>query len=344
MLYTKKQILTNDEMAVLSESYLCKVRIEGLKFWKAYPLDKRRNDWFLWTVINRPNYFNKVDQQFDIPAKTEWANIFPELKANYLYAMQQLPDKDQSFRNKAWFEVSELNSDLRQQKFIYQITGIKNDLTGYALRIIELAKQDRGTDFFQPLQMCGDIIITNAKYMGYTNDEIFVFLKQLMDANIGQLTEWADAKSDLLHLKESPLALSFKTFDNKWIDINQLKGKVILIDFWATWCSNCLEYMPVIQKAYKAYHEKGFEVLSLSINKISEREKVLTAERRLNVTWPLGIIGDEKLKTDIWRKFKFSSVPQLILLDKNGMLIENNGGLMNETALNNLIKQALDIP
>ena len=83
-------------------------------------------------------------------------------------------------------------------------------------------------------------------------------------------------------------------------------------------------------------------MLSISINKNSEKEQVFAAEKKMNVSWPLAIIGGEKVQKDIWKRFAFQGVPQLLLLDKNGKLIENNGKLMDERTLNELLKEVLE--
>lgn len=192
------------------------------------------------------------------------------------------------------------------------------------------------------IQQTVEVIFSDYKNLGLSDEDLLRYLDCLRQARITQLSEWIDGKFRMLRLKSEPLQLAFKSVDNQLVDIQQMKGKVILIDFWATWCSACLEYMTTVKSAYEKYHKKGLEVLSISINKNSEKAKVLAIEKKMNFSWPLGIIGDEKLNNEIWKKFAFTSVPQLILLDKDGKLIENNGRLMSPETLDYLIKNALE--
>jgi cytochrome c biogenesis protein CcmG, thiol:disulfide interchange protein DsbE len=58
------------------------------------------------------------------------------------------------------------------------------------------------------------------------------------------------------------------------IDLSNMRGKVVLVHFWATWCSSCREEMPVLDAFYKHYHDKGVELVAISLDKPRSREKV----------------------------------------------------------------------
>ncbi len=152
----------------------------------------------------------------------------------------------------------------------------------------------------------------------------------------------------MIHLKINIAKLGRESFNLDLTDtkgeilrIADLKGKVVMLDFWATWCSTCIEYMPEIKKVYDEYHHKGFEVVPVSIDKENNKSQVLKIEERLGLSWQISIIGDLPLNAGIWKKYGFLSVPQLILLDKNGKLILNNGILRNPSGLSEQVKAAL---
>lgn len=75
-------------------------------------------------------------------------------------------------------------------------------------------------------------------------------------------------------LKESAPPLRIETAGASEFDLGAMRGKVVLVDFWATWCAPCLEEFPVISKFYRQHHAQGFEVIALSIDKPRNRAKM----------------------------------------------------------------------
>ncbi len=73
--------------------------------------------------------------------------------------------------------------------------------------------------------------------------------------------------------REAP-ALSVKTVNGRDFDLSAMRGKVVLMVFWATWCAPCLAELPVIGKFHRKYHAKGFEVIALSVDEPRNREKM----------------------------------------------------------------------
>ena len=88
----------------------------------------------------------------------------------------------------------------------------------------------------------------------------------------------------LADLKTKPLDLKFTAADGHEVDLAQMRGKVVLIDFWATWCGPCVAELPNVLKAYEKLHPKGFEIVGISLD--SDRAKLETFIKEKNMTWP----------------------------------------------------------
>ena len=101
--------------------------------------------------------------------------------------------------------------------------------------------------------------------------------------------------------------------------LGDLKGKVALVDFWATWCEPCLETMPRLQDLYSAYSAKGFDVWGVSIGEDKDRvEKIKKMVDKLDISYPIFV--DAK-QTPAWYQFKVKAIPAMYLLDRESQIV-----------------------
>ena len=82
-----------------------------------------------------------------------------------------------------------------------------------------------------------------------------------------RVRELAMKRRAVLTALAQPLDLVFTALDGRSIDTKQWRGRVVLVDFWATWCVPCLKEMPNVRAAYQKYHDKGFEVIGIAFEK-----------------------------------------------------------------------------
>ena len=118
-----------------------------------------------------------------------------------------------------------------------------------------------------------------------------------------------------------PLDIHFTAVDGRKVDLNQLKGKVVLVDFWATWCGPCVAEVASLKKAYEAYHSKGFEILGISLDE--NRKALLDFVEKHNMPWPQYFDG-KHWNNEISFRFGINGVPTQWLVDKKGILRELN--------------------
>ncbi len=112
---------------------------------------------------------------------------------------------------------------------------------------------------------------------------------------------------------------TFPDINGKQVSLSSFKGKYVLIDFWASWCGPCRQESPNVQKQYELYKDKGFEVVSVSIDKKMEDWKKAISQDNLKGT--LLLAQDSK---KIMLDYTFSGIPYMVLLDKEGKIIAKN--------------------
>jgi peroxiredoxin len=109
-----------------------------------------------------------------------------------------------------------------------------------------------------------------------------------------------------------------KDLDGKPLSIASRKGKVVLLDFWATWCGPCVAELPNVLKTYEKYHDKGFEIIGISLD--SDKEKLTSFIKAKNMTWPQYFDGkgwENKIST----QYGIRSIPSTYLIDKEGKVL-----------------------
>jgi len=118
-----------------------------------------------------------------------------------------------------------------------------------------------------------------------------------------------------------PIDLRFTAVDGREVDLSKLKGKVVLIDFWATWCGPCVGELPHVKDAYDQQHPKGFEIVGVSLDR--EKESLTAFVSGHKMDWPQffdGLAWQNKFAL----QFGIESIPAMWLIDKKGNLRDIN--------------------
>lgn len=119
---------------------------------------------------------------------------------------------------------------------------------------------------------------------------------------------------------------AFPDFDEKDmkgdpLSISKFKGRVVLVDFWATWCGPCVNELPVVQAAYEKYHGRGFEIIGISLDKDLARLKAFIETKQMN--WPQYFDG-KGWQNKLAVKYGIDSIPATFLLDREGRIVARN--------------------
>jgi thiol-disulfide isomerase/thioredoxin len=148
------------------------------------------------------------------------------------------------------------------------------------------------------------------------------------------------ADKKLHGLENKPIALHGKTIDGKDFSSDQWKGKVILVDFWATWCGPCKAMLPKLNQMYAQYHDKGFEIVGVSCDKDPNALKKYLAQSK-DIHWPQ-LYGGNNPDTGwhpLAEEFGIINLPMQLLIDKKGTLRAFGAGEAFESQIPKLLEE-----
>ena len=155
--------------------------------------------------------------------------------------------------------------------------------------------------------------VANAFYSYYPGSEPSnnfqkqtVFLRKYMDNN------------DFYDVPE----ISLKTPDNKTLNLSSLKGKYVLVDFWASWCGPCRRENPNVVKLYKKYRKKNFTVYSVSLDEDGTKWK--QAIKMDNLIWPNHVSDLKGWQSSVVPMFNIQGIPYTVLVNPEGKIIGIN--------------------
>lgn len=130
-----------------------------------------------------------------------------------------------------------------------------------------------------------------------------------------------------------------ETLDGTPVDLGAYEGRVVILDFWATWCKPCVDIMPDLQKIHDTYSDKGVAVVGISIDEGKDRiEKIRKFVDKLDVTYP--VLSDAR-QTPAWHAFKVRAIPALFLIDRDRQIVAQWLGTVDHKKIEAELKKHL---
>ncbi|MBI2193563.1 MAG: TlpA family protein disulfide reductase [Planctomycetes bacterium] len=166
----------------------------------------------------------------------------------------------------------------------------------------------------------------------------FSFVKENRQAS----DYFSDQKASLEEIGKPFEDFDEKSLDGKMVSASLYRGKVVLIDFWATWCQPCMQELPGLVEGYRRYQPQGFEIIGISLDQEDRKGDLPNLRqviRRKKVTWPQ-IADGQGWQSQLAEKYKIRSIPATYLLDRQGRIYRK--GLRGKAlwdAVNKLLAQ-----
>jgi thiol-disulfide isomerase/thioredoxin len=148
-------------------------------------------------------------------------------------------------------------------------------------------------------------------------------LEELAKSTNPEIAELAKTRLEtekvMAELKSKPLDLKFTALDGREVDLAKLRGKVVLVDFWATWCGPCMVGVPELVKTYQQWKDKGFEIVGISLDE--EEAELKRVVKQKQMTWPQYFDG-KGWENPYAKKYNVEGIPTMWLVNKQGMVVD----------------------
>ncbi len=158
--------------------------------------------------------------------------------------------------------------------------------------------------------------------------------KKLADRYNIRLANEAEQELAVLDYRLAPMDLKFEAADGSAVDFAALRGKVVIVDFWASWCPPCRKEAPELAALYQKYQDKGLAVVGVSLDQ--DRRKMEAFAAQSGMTWPHYFDG-RGWDTKLSREHAIASIPTVWVIGQDGRLIDNNARGKLETMIPHLL-------
>jgi thiol-disulfide isomerase/thioredoxin len=166
---------------------------------------------------------------------------------------------------------------------------------------------------------------------------VIPFLTSLAQSDVTDVAALGNGQLAVQRLKTIPMELKFTAVDGTAFDLAALRGQVVLIDCWATWCVPCIKELPNIKAARAKWGDKGFSVVGISFDRVADRAKLEKFIADEELAWPHWF-NEKGSPNPFGKAYNIRSIPATFLLDKDGLLVTTDThGEKLEAALQKLL-------
>lgn len=291
------------------------------------------------------NHLNKVDTAVTTvlsrPVGDEFYSSVSELKLQVLSVLHDLGDKTAKAKLETFLKelqaskragVPQLAERFQLQQTVQDLATL--DEAGQKALVAKIVEQIKTVpkEDGAALQFTIQLAMSAGEMLQRTNSPIAVSsfaaivdaIKERKDERLADLVTSLEGTVRRLQLPGNPILVEGKTVGGEAFNIDSLKGKVVLVDFWATWCGPCVAELPHLQELYTAYQPKGFEVVGISLD--TDKAELESFIKAREVKWP--ILFEESdgagWGNKIASHYGISAIPTMILVGRDGKVISTS--------------------
>ncbi len=145
-------------------------------------------------------------------------------------------------------------------------------------------------------------------------------LRSLLDHSDPAVAAMAQEELNLVEVRKAPFAFKFTALDGAVVDCAQHRGKVLAVFFWTSNSDSARKDLETLRNIYSEYHRDGFEIVTVSYDGETDKDRLAAAVQELKLTWPVAYDG-KAADNPIGKKLNVNRVPAVALFDQKGILV-----------------------
>lgn len=263
----------------------------------------------------------------------EMSGLQREIAAKYREAMTKITAAQAEASNKILENADEVSDDVFAKAASFglaaRVRGAVRAEPAKQRKVYELVKRQLTIGLDKGMQQAD---VSNASLLvayveRYGDTELALeacntfadLLKRAKHPNYQRYAQRFESTARRLALLGNPIELSGQVVDGSEFDWESYRGKVVLVDYWATWCGPCIAEAPNVRMNYEKYHDLGFEVVGISLD--SSRDALQAYIEREDVPWENLFQEGAGWKHPMAVKYGITSIPSVFLVDKEGNVV-----------------------
>ncbi len=217
-----------------------------------------------------------------------------------------------------------LTEDERFMLRLYQVQAVRAGMNARPASETEAAMLSEGRRLIEEFpNLPGPYQMLLAMADGMSGEGARAIAEEIRNSNTApeEAKDRAQTLLNRLNLVGHAPDIRFTALDGREVDLAKLKGKVVLVDFWATWCGPCVGEIPHVKEAYTKFHDQGFEIVGISFD--MEKAALEKFVKARELPWPQYFDG-KGWQNQFGERYGIHSIPTMWLVDRNGNVVDTN--------------------